>query len=69
MEIIPFKMESTEECFNFAELWICSNFYKLRPETKMTMKFNQSRMKSKVGNTVQCDILAQTKTSLADDNM
>lgn len=52
MDIVPFKMEPTEECFDSAVVWICSNFYERRQ--KMNMKFNQSQIKAKWGM-LQCD--------------
>lgn len=50
MEIVPFKMEPSEECLDSAVVWICSNFYKLRPETKNSYETQPESDKSNVGN-------------------
>lgn len=50
MEIVPFKMEPSEEWFDSAVVWICSNFYGLRLETKNECEIQPESDKSDVGN-------------------
>lgn len=48
MEIVPFMVEPSEECFDSAVVWIYSNFYGLRPETKNEYEIQPESDKSKV---------------------